>query len=332
MKVLLFEPGSCHTEVTLCLADYLLELGFDVTVRFRKGFVEHGDFSLLHGRVKYSEDAWDKKPYDIGCFDGYDFVVFVSLIDVEKDFKIPVSSVYLRNNVYGVLHDRDSLVKLPGVAEMVKNNRCFSITPFDIGVMNVPLVWFGECTTPPRNHRPRFVTIGNANVKRLDEFVLAAEKLGNPGLRLIHIGWDYEKSLEKYRMPKDRADRWVTTLNRIETPELVEEMKSMDFYLPLKDNHPRSAYWLNKCTGDYQVIYGFEKPPVISSSFAWAYRFNRDTSIIYDDSVDGLADGLKKALSLPEQDYMDMRRVLIEERKFIRIKALNTLRKIFKIK
>jgi hypothetical protein len=330
VKILLFEPGSQHTEVTLCLADYLLELGLDVTVRFRKGFVEHGDFSLLHGRVKYAEDEWGKKPYDIGCLDGYDLVLFASIIDIEKDFKIPAAAVYARGNVYGVTHDKDNL-KLSGVAEMIAAKRCFSITPFDIGVDSVPLVWFGECTTPPENSKVRFVTVGNANVKRLDEFVLAAEILSNPDIRLIHIGWAYEGAMKGSRISKERADKWITSTNRIETPELVEIMKSMDFYLPLKDSHFHSPYWLNKCTGDYQLIYGFEKPPVIPSIFARSYRFNRDTSIIYEDGIDGLAKGLNEAVNLLPENYRGMRWALIEEKKFIRARALNTLKKLFKL-
>ena len=80
-------------------------------------------------------------------------------------------------------------------------------------------------------------------------------------------------------------------------------MEQSDFFLPLwdKNNPDHNKYKTNQISGSPQLIYGFNKIPIVQQEFAEFYDFNNTNSIIYQD--DNLARAMEHAIQMTDQQY-----------------------------
>ena len=165
--------------------------------------------------------------------------------------------------------------------------------------------YFGNINITNKNKDTTiFIVIGNIESKRKNHGLLfkSLEELIKKNInnfKLIIIGRgdiSFNPILCDFIEIKGRVD--YTTLYR--------ELENSDFILPMLDpeNAEHNRYLKYGVSGSIQLIYGFRKICIINKKFSSVYGLNESSSIIYDKNED-LTESLKRAIYMPNEEYME---------------------------
>ena len=159
---------------------------------------------------------------------------------------------------------------------------------------------FGDVKITQKNKITTFITVGGIAAFRKNhaELINAIQELVKQKLKfkVIIIGKG-----ELNNLP-DEIKPYIEITGRLKFPEMFEQMEKADFFLPLLDpeNPDHNRYITTGVTGSAQLIYAFEKVPVIQKKFAKFYRFDNKNAIVFDKD---LATAMAKAISLSSPEY-----------------------------
>ena len=110
---------------------------------------------------------------------------------------------------------------------------------------------------------------------------------------------------------------------------MYKNIAKSDFFLPLLDPNIHTKYISDHTSGSFQLSYGFNIPMVIEKTFANAYNFDNNNSIIYNKNND-FCNKLKDAINLNEEVYKKLKDELKLKSKEIEKISLENLKKILK--
>lgn len=332
--ILVIEMNNCHGEVVPGYAKYFLDLGYYADV-------------LIAGDV-YNENPFCRfKDHRLRIFNlGFPFIekigqerfsqyerIFLTSLSPSTPHEIfgayPAMLRFLRDLPHGkkktlvVEHDLAKLKTKDGFGHLGGGD-FITLGPFRQGWMVNPH-YFGDIHYAPKNKTTTFITVGEIHpaVKNHSLLLQVLEGLiaKNIDFKVIVIGKGGSHSLSETFLPH------IEFRGRVNFQTLYDSMEKADFFLPLLDpEEPRhNRYFTSGVTGSAQLIYGFLTPPIIHEKFANFYGFNNKNSVIYHNCLE---DSLEKAICMPGDTYLTIRKSLEKLRDDIYLKSINNLRKI----
>lgn len=202
--------------------------------------------------------------------------------------------------------------------------------------------YFGEVEKHHKNKITNFVTIGTLtnpspagtlkrtrrNSSLLLESVQRLHDAGVRDFRVTAVG----RNVRNFKVPRNLRG-YFDLHNSLGFQEMFKKIESADFFLPLldADTDANHRYITTGTSGNFQLIYGFAKPPLIASRFAVKKSFNSKNSIVYEKNAD-LADAMKRAVLMPAKEYDTMRSALSATVAGIYKRSLGNFEKLVKSK
>lgn len=109
---------------------------------------------------------------------------------------------------------------------------------------------------------------------------------------------------------------------------MYEEIRKSDFILPMLDpQNPLHDRYLEDVSGSFQLIYGFNKIPIIHNKFAKRCKIDNKNGIVYQKS---LSHSMKKAIKMKNEEYQIKKLQLKITSNEIYTESLENLRNIIK--
>lgn len=308
--ILIVEANDCHGEVIPGYVHYFLELGFKVDVLMNYMIAKQNPLCRIINqnlRIYTTTHYFCKNFLQNYNIESYSHVLVTSSAYYHKmnsqgQYGNVVQTLGLEKlqNLLVVEHDLCDVERF-NEQKLLADNRLIVLGNFSKGVMVNPHR-FGDCLKTPKNKKTNFIVIGGIIPKRKNHKLLitAVEELiasGFDNFKITVVGRGKLKDLPK------SIRKLIDIKGFLDFPEMFTEMEKADFFLPLLDeNNPdHERYITSGVTGSAQLIYGFNKIPVIHEKFASFYGFNDDNSIIYKDKK--LAEALKTAIELSDKNY-----------------------------
>ncbi len=304
-SVLLIEINNCHGEVISGYIKYFEKLGFNVDCLLHIDFYKENpfvrlDMSNVHCFYCNRIDLTQCLKYKF--LSGYKHIVVMSsTCYCGKNWRGVLDMMpHLRkdHSLYVVEHELNC-IEPQNETDLLKNNRVIVLGKFDRGVFVNPCL-FGDVKITHKNKITTFITVGGIAAFRKNhaELINAIQELVKQKLKfkVIIIGKG-----ELNNLP-DEIKPYIEITGRLKFPEMFEQMEKADFFLPLLDpeNPDHNRYITTGVTGSAQLIYAFEKIPVIHKKFADFYRFDNKNAIVFDKD---LATAMAKAISLSSPEY-----------------------------
>ena len=190
--------------------------------------------------------------------------------------------------------------------------------------------YFGEYEYHYKSKIINFITSGNISNKRknfnllIDSvIVLLSNNIFNFHVTVIGKG---HKKLKKLVLKKNLT-KYITFTGRLSFSLMYKIIAKSYFFLPLSDPNIHKQYLSDHTSGSFQLSYGFNIPMVIEKTFAKAYNFDDNNSIIYNKNND-FCNKLKYAINLNEEVYKKIKEELRLKSKEIEKISLENLKKI----
>ena len=162
---------------------------------------------------------------------------------------------------------------------------------------------FGNVSKNSVRHTPTtFITVGRIDpqIKNHNLIVSAVKRLANKGydFKVIIIGGG-----NKIPNITDDIKKYLIMPGRQIAENMYHYMEQSDFFLTLweKDNPNHDKYRTNLISGSPQLIFGFNKIPIIQKEFADFYDFDDTNAIIYEDNT--LAEAMEQAILMKASQY-----------------------------
>lgn len=180
-----------------------------------------------------------------------------------------------------------------------------------------------------KSEETRFITIGalNAGTRNPQLLIRAIDYLHEKNIynfKIIVIG--REGNIEDL---KEEHKRHICFLGRLNYPDMFDEVRKSDYFLPLLDpeNELHLQYNTKRSSGSFQLIYGFRIPCIIESTFAKMHGFTDANSIIYKGNSEFGA-AMETAIVQDGRDYGNMVLALDELAGRLEKSSLQNLRTI----
>jgi len=207
----------------------------------------------------------------------------------------------------------------------LNKNRIWTLGNASIG-LEVNPHYFGYFKIKEKNHIVRFFMTSsiNRNYNHLVESLMQLKK-ENFTFEIIVTG----------RIPNFNSNSIPTILKEnfffehfASFSKLYQAIKSSDYiFIPLDPENKNDIIFKGKkVTGCAQLVYGFLKPAIINQEFANFYNFNKENSLIYNNS--NLYNVMKKAILLKNKDYINFQKNLRVTEKKIYQASINNIKKI----
>ena len=306
-----WEPCSgSHGEVIPGFVQYLLDLGYTVSVVMHSGHHKDGLFcrmkneKLLFNHISRKQAKKYFKTADLSGFKGIIVTTMGKLCDDSDiaEARTAFSETISRNKLLFVEHDakiavdenrwNSDIITLRKLN--YRNAKSVVVNPHRFGTVEV---------TPKNRDKVNFVTVGAINPKRKNSTAIieAVKKLVDDGItdfKVTVIGKGELKDLPA------ELHRFFDIRGRLSFAKMYEELEKADFMLTSYDpeNELHQRYNTVGTSGNFQLSYGFCKPCIIVRDFAEINGFSEKNAIIYDRAGD-YADALKRAIDLSADDY-----------------------------
>lgn len=306
--VLLVETNGCHGEVISAHWQYFKELGYNVDI-------------LMHSFI-YNENHFARQDTsDINIFHCHS----TAMHKIFKSKKMqqykaiiimtPMNYTFASQSVLEMFPELNKFDNLYTIAHNTRDidNKYKNFNQKHIFGLGRRLKDF-PCTNPhlfgniqknPTKHNPTtFITVGGINPKRKNHDILlsATQELVTKGLdfKVIIVGDGKLKNI-----PDSIKNNIIVTGRQI-SHNMFTLMESSDFFLTLwdKNNPDHNKYKTDQVSGSPQLIYAFNKIPLVQKEFADFYDFNDKNSIIYED--DNLADAMEQAILMNDKQYLKL--------------------------
>lgn len=306
--VLLVETNGCHGEVISAHWQYFKELGYNVDI-------------LMHSFI-YNENHFARQDTsDINIFHCHS----TAMHKIFKSKKMqqykaiiimtPMNYTFASQSVLEMFPELNKFDNLYTIAHNTRDidNKYKNFNQKHIFGLGRRLKDF-PCTNPhlfgniqknSTKHNPTtFITVGGINPKRKNHDILlsATQELVTKGLdfKVIIVGDGKLKNI-----PDSIKNNIIVTGRQI-SHNMFTLMESSDFFLTLwdKNNPDHNKYKTDQVSGSPQLIYAFNKIPLVQKEFADFYDFNDKNSIIYED--DNLADAMEQAILMNDKQYLKL--------------------------
>lgn len=339
-KVLILEPHPYHNEVLPGIERYLTLLGYDVVIMIQEK--AHRDNAFC--RYQASPPILVFRPDNVRQvlanqnLKEYDFVFFSSLEYLHDGIEDNVIQFLgkmpkTKYGIMGIYHSLDYIGKFKD-EKLFDEGRIFSLSEYKFNDYPVRMLnphYFGEHTS---EHVPsakkKFVIVGSKQERQLVESVTERlcrngysefeiciigsrdkntrpfknllKKLLYPFFGFFGLTWSHSVPYKKSRL----ANKFIRDTGRVTFKELYNEMETCDFSLILlrPEIEYMKKFMISSTTGAKQLTLGFHKPCIIHRSFAEAYGFSDEDSILYEG--DGLYAAMEKALVMENRQYAVM--------------------------
>jgi hypothetical protein len=170
--------------------------------------------------------------------------------------------------------------------------------------------YFGEVEITPKNDVTNFIMIGaikpyKKNDNTIIEAVRELDEKGISNFKITVVGKGHIKNIPQ------NIRKYFEMKGRLPFNEMYNELEKADFLLTAYDeNNPQHIrYNTTGTSGNFQLVYGFLKPVVITKGFAPINEFDETNSIIYEKPQD-YAKAMERAILLTKEDYSNMQNSL----------------------
>lgn len=180
-----------------------------------------------------------------------------------------------------------------------------------------------------KSEETRFISIGALNAGTR-----------NPQLLIRAIDYLHEKNIFNFKIiiigregnvegMKEEQKQHICFLGRLNYPDMFDEVRKSDYFLPLLDpeNDMHLQYNTKRTSGSFQLIYGFRIPCVIESAFAKTHGFTNENSIIYEGNG-GFGAAMETAVVQDGRSYGVMVSALDDLAGHIEESSLQNLREV----
>lgn len=304
-SVLLIETNGCHGEVISAYFKYFQDLGYNVDILMHN-FIYHENHFKRHNMSKtnifHMLTTSMHRVFKSDKMNQYKAIIIMTPMNYTFESQ-PVLNIFPElkrfNNIYMVAHN------VHDINDYYKDFNFKHIFGLGRRLLNFPCTnphLFGNINKNSTKHNPTtFITVGGINPKRKNHAILinAIEKLVAKGLafKVIVVGDGKLKNI-----PESIKNNIVVTGRQI-SDNMFKLMEQSDFFLTLwdKNNPDHNKYKTDQVSGSPQLIYGFNKIPIVQKEFAEFYDFNNKNSIIYEN--DDLANAMERGISMNDEQY-----------------------------
>lgn len=184
-------------------------------------------------------------------------------------------------------------------------------------------------TKTQKSEETRFISIGALNAGTR-----------NPQLMIRAIDYLHEKNIYHFEIIiigregnveglKEEHKQHIRFLGRLNYPDMFDEVRRADYFLPLLDpeNEMHLQYNTKRSSGSFQLIYGFRIPCIIESAFAQAHGFTDENSIVYSGNS-GFGAAMETAIAQNNKEYGNMVMALDKLANHLEESSLQNLNKI----
>ena len=333
---IVWEPCSkSHSEVVPGYCKYLLDLGYHVSVlvtpeRYKEGlFSRFQDKNLTLNKLSQQEIKEFFKNTPINNVKGvmvttvgkicdcihYDQAYQAFYPDTDKKKLLFVeheASFALDKNTWN-----ENLITLRELN--YKNGKSVVINPH----------YFGDVKITDKNPDiTNFITIGaikpnKKNSKMIIDSFYEVYKRGYRNFKVTVIGKGSLKHLPK------ELHKFFDIKGRLPFDKMYQEIEKADFMLTsYNENDPEHIrYNTSGTSGNFQLMYGFLKPCIITQGFAPINGLNNENAILYKKE-ENYPDAIEKAINMDNQEYKQMQNSLKEYEVKLYKSSLENLKKI----
>ncbi len=333
---IVWEPCThSHAEVVPGYVQYLLDLGFDVSVfatpeRFDEGLFsrfKNNRISLNRLRQRSIRRFFRKN----GLLQARGILITTARKISGKDTyqtelelfsgKTAGQKILLVEHDIKATFDNGSLT--PQIITLRKAHYKNAITT----VINPH--YFGNInTTKSKAEIVNFITIGAMRGKRRNTRLLieAATALHDKGITNFKITVIGRGGL---RTVPSHIRKHFDIKGRVDFANLYAELEKADFFLTLldPDNPQHDRYITTGTSGSFQLIYGFVKPCLIADKFAAINGFNNSNSVVYATN-DDLPQAMSEAIAMNPDSYTAMQQALKGQADALYAESLENLRRL----
>ena len=312
---LIWEPcGKSHAEVVPGFAKYLCDLGYHVSVIVSKNAYKENLFSRIGENLNISYNKMSK--YQAKAYFKYADLSDVKgllVTTVDKLCKAPhFDKVYEnfsknvdKSKLFFVIHDIKKRVWANAMSEDLISLRELNFEQKDYKTVVVNPHYFGDVKITPKSELTNFVTVGELTVgkKNFDLFVKTVQKLVNNGItnfKITVIGKGKVENLPPEVVP------YFDIKGRLPFDKMFEEIEKGDFLLTSYIDEEMHLRYIHQGTsGNFQLVYGFQKPIIIKDNFAPINGFSEKNSILYKDD-DDFYNALINGINMSQEQYHNM--------------------------
>ena len=331
---IVWEPCSqSHSEVVPGYVKYLLDLGYHVSVCVNPERYKEGLFSRFNNENVSLNKLSRKQVKEFFRKDNLEDVagVLVTTVgklcdeihyeDCYKFFNQNVDKSKLFFVEHEAKHALDAgtwLESLITLRELnYKNAKSVVVNPH----------YFGDIKITPKNKITNFVMVGaikpyKKNDNTIIEAVLELAKQGITNFKITVIGKGHIKNIPA------NIRKFFDIKGRLPFAKMYDEIEKADFLLTAYDeeNISHIRYNTTGTSGNFQLVYGFLKPCIITKGFASLNGFDDENSIIYNTPSD-YSEAMKKAIDLNPVRYAIMQNSLKKYVDSLYQESLENLRK-----
>ena len=330
---IVWEPCSkSHSEVVPGFVKYFVDLGYHVSVLVDKDRLKEGLFCRYNmENISLNKMSFDEiKRYfsesDLSNVKGVLVTTMGKICDCENpqsayDFFNPKTD---RSKLHFVEHEASFAVDKGTWNEKIVTLRELNYKDAKSIVVNPH--YFGQVKINPKNEVTNFITIGSIKPRKKDcgmiiDAVMELHKKGITNFKITVVGKGKLKHLPK------EIRKYFDIKGRLSFAKMYNEIEKSDFMLTAYDdkNFEHQRYITTGTSGNFQLIYGFLKPCILTESFAPINRFNEENAILYKEPKD-YAKSLEKAISMKNEEYENMRQSLKNTVQEVYNDSLNNLK------
>ena len=308
-SVLLIETNTAHGEVIAGYLKYFQDMGFNVDVLVNPVIVKENPFCRLDlSRVSVFSSDFPLlgRFFASRKFRAYKHVFLMTSAAYfywigDRQGSVLACYPKLREHpsLFVVEHDLNDVERF-GEQSLLDRKRLIALGhfPHTQAVFAAPFL-FGDvrANRGGARHETTFICIGGIQMERKNH-----QKLISAIREIIAVKRNFKVVIvgkgELQNLPEE-IHPFCEITGRIDFPEMFEKLEKADFLLPLldADEPAHNRYITTGVTGSAQLIYAFEKIPVVHPKFAAFYGFDDRNAIISES----LAQGMLAALALGRQ-------------------------------
>lgn len=213
----------------------------------------------------------------------------------------------------------------------IENNKLIMLADMKLQTKKKPAIvipsYFTEFSGKIKNETVTFVIVGALNAKtrnvNLVEHAIDYLKINNyENFQIVVIGRS-----GNVKLLEEKYGKMICFRGRLNYPDMYEELKKADFFLPLldPDNEDHLLYNTVRSSGSFQLIYGFRIPCIIEKTFAESHGYNKENSVIYEGNSD-MGRAMEKAIKMSGEEYGRLVTSLDELTAKIELDSMNNLK------
>lgn len=308
--------SSSHSEVVPGYVKYLLDLGYHVSVLVHPDRYKEGLFSRFKDDNVTLNKMSRKEIKEYFKNDSMEDVKGVLITTVGKICDcIHYEKAY---NAFSPNIDRKKLFFVEHEASFASDKGSWKedlITLRKLNYNNEKSVvvnphYFGEIKTNPKNSITNFITVGaiKPNKKNSQMIVDACYKLVQKGYTNFKITVVGKGNLK--HIPKE-ARKFFDIKGRLPFKKMYDEIERADFFLMSYNEYDPEhiRYNTSGTSGNFQLIYGFLKPCILTEGFAPINGMDETNAVLYKGD-ENYSNAMIKAIEMSNDDYAKMRESL----------------------